>query len=135
MDIEYLMDDSSPLELEELGKLKSENSKKSKKESREVRKKVDKPAISEVERLVLICLKETKKVSLISKMTGYPEVVVTKAIERLIEKGYIDEQLNVLRDVSIRKVRKSRTKLLAIDVAIAIAVLILIIAFAYYFFS
>ncbi len=132
MDIEYLMDDSSPLELE---KLESENSKKSKKESRGVRKKFDKPVISEVERLVLICLKETKKVSLISKMTGYPEIVVTKAIERLIEKGYIDEQLNVLRDVSVIKVRKSRTKLLAIDVAIAIAVLILIIAFAYYFFS
>ncbi len=95
--------------------------------------------LSEVELSVLRALRDTKKVRLISRITGYPEVVVTRAIERLIEKGYLDEELNILREPEItgRRVRKSRRsgKLLFIDIAIAIVVLILIIAVAYYFFS
>ncbi len=95
--------------------------------------------LSEVELAVLRALRDTKKVRLISRITGYPEVVVTKAIERLIEKGYIDEELSILREPEAvigrsRKPGKS-SKLLLIDVAIAIAVLVLVIAIAYYFFT
>ncbi len=107
-----------------------------KKEIKNKKKSVE--YITEVERAILLCLKDTKNVRLISKMTGYPEVVITKAIERLIEKGYVDDQLNILVDINKRRKKlenKRSNKLLAIDIAIAIAVLVFIVALVYYFFS
>ena len=66
-------------------------------------------------------------------MTGYPEIVVSKAVERLIDKGYLDYELNVVRDIPKRRTKSAPTgRLLIIDVAIAIAALIFIITLVYY---
>jgi len=128
--IDTLMDDDTCLETEKsVEKIeKSEVARESKKA------KFSRRQISDVELNVLRCLKETKNVRVVSKMTGYPEIVVSKAIERLIEKGYIDFELNVIRDIPRRRTKPySRGKLLIIDIAIAVAALIFIIALAYYF--
>ncbi len=129
--IDALMDDDTYMETEKIEK--TEKSEKRKQKTEKARFRVA-GQISDVELNVLRCLKETKNVRAVSRMTGYPEIVVSKAIERLIEKGYIDCELNVIREVPRRRAKPySRGKLIVIDIAIAVAALILIIALAYYF--
>ncbi len=130
--INALMDDDTKIYARGDLKANLKAKEKAKVEVRAGSKRVQR--ISDVELTILKCLRSTKNVRLISRMTGYPEIVVTKALERLIEKGYVDDELNVLRDVEIkvRRAGRSRSKLVLIDVAIAIAALIFVIALAYY---
>ncbi len=129
--LDALMDDEIPVKKLSKGETKTTGASKIRTESTR--------RLTEVELSVLRALRDTKKVRLICRMTGYPEVVVTKAIERLIEKGYIDENLNVLREPEVkaerRRSQRKSGKLLLIDIAIAIMVLILVIGIAYYFFT
>jgi len=115
--IETLMDDdTSEVTESRVGEREGEGEKAERKEIRKVRKTGFRTErLSDVELSVLRCLKETKNARVISRMTGYPEIVVSRAVERLIEKGYIDCELNVIRDVPKRRTKPhSKGKLLVI---------------------
>ncbi|AEA47844.1 hypothetical protein [Archaeoglobus veneficus] len=98
--------------------------------------------LSEIERSVLRSVVfEAKEPRMIARLTGYPEVVVRKALERLIEKGYLTEELEPTEKVSevrwLRPVKVSvkygrSTKLVAMDVAIVVAALIFLLSLLYY---
>ncbi|RUM34530.1 MAG: hypothetical protein DSY33_01910 [Archaeoglobus sp.] len=133
--IKTLMDDDTNTNLEIKESTKESGEEKIKGESRtsELKKSRQIKQLSEVELNVIRCLKETRNIRTISKMTGYPEIVVSKAVERLIDKGYLDYELNVVRDIPKRRTKSAPTgRLLIIDVAIAIAALIFIITLVYY---
>jgi hypothetical protein len=133
--IKTLMDDdtNTNLEIKESTKEIGEEEIKGESRASELKKSRQIKQLSEVELNVIRCLKETRNIRTISKMTGYPEIVVSKAVERLIDKGYLDYELNVVRDIPKRRTKSAPTgRLLIIDVAIAIAALIFIITLVYY---
>jgi len=98
--------------------------------------------LPEIERCVLRSVVfEAKEPRTIARTTGYPEIVVKKALERLIEKGYLTEELEPTEKVSevrwLKPVKVSikygkSTRIAVIDVAIAVAAIIFILSLAYY---
>ncbi len=97
----------------------------------------EQPYLSDVEINVLkSILRYGANIRRISKATGYPEVVISKAIERLIEKGYLDEDLNVaekaihLAGIPTEEEKGIGVKI--IDVAIILTAIVLVLSTLYY---
>ncbi len=94
------------------------------------------PYLSDVEINVLkSIIKYGANIRRVSKATGYPEVVITKAIEKLIEKGYLDENLNVAeKAIHLAGVptEEGRIGVKIIDVAIILTAIVLVLSTLYY---
>ncbi|RLI89696.1 MAG: hypothetical protein DRO98_00495 [Archaeoglobales archaeon] len=117
-----------------------------KEETSEVKKRVERvekvSMLSEIERSVLRSVVfESKEPRVIARLTGYPEVVVKKALERLIDKGYLSEELEPTEKVSeVRWLRATKvsvkygrsTRMVALDIAIVIAAIIFLLSIIYY---
>jgi len=104
----------------------------------EEKKREEKPFISDVEINVLKAIATYgANLKLVARKTGYPEIVVSKAVEKLMEKGYIDENLNVTeRGLPIVGVPESEEKSIAvriIDVAIIVTGIVLVLSTLHYF--
>ncbi|GEM_PF-1253794 len=97
----------------------------------------EQPYLSDVEINVLkAILRYGANVRRISKATGYPETVISKAIERLIEKGYLDENLNVAEKAIHLAGIPTEEKgigIKIIDVAIILTAIILVLSTLHYF--
>ncbi len=84
---------------------------------------------SEVEKEVLKNIALNEKVKRISRSTGYPEVVVRKAIERLIDEGYLTEDLRLRSEFIYRRSKR----IAMIDVGIFISAILLLLSILYYY--
>jgi len=97
----------------------------------------ERPYLSDVEVNVIRALvKYGPDVRRIARVTGYPDFVVTKAIERLMSKGYIDEDLNVSEKAAylVSMEEKGRNLIARIlDICIIVAGIILVISTLSYF--
>ncbi len=114
------------------------------KEVKKTEKPVKSTLLPEIDRAVLrSVIFETKEPRIIARTTGYPEIVVKKALERLIERGYLTEELEPTEKVSeVRwlkpvkvsiKYGKSR-RVAIIDVAIIITVFLFLFSLLHYLF-
>ncbi len=114
----------------------AESEVKSKAEPEKPKFKVQ-PYLSDVEiNIIKAILKYGANVRRISKATGYPEIVISKAIERLIEKGYLDENLNVSeKAVYLASVpsAEGRIGVKIVDIAIILTAIVLVLSTLYYF--
>jgi len=109
----------------------------------EEREKVGSLPLSEIERSVLRSVVfESKEPRVIARLTGYPEVVVKKALERLIDKGYLSYELEPTEKVSeVKWLRATKvsvkygksTRMAVIDAAIAVAAFMFLLSLLYYF--
>lgn len=95
--------------------------------------------LSEIERNVLrAIILESKDPKVISRAMGYPEIVIKRAIEKLISKGYLDEELNPNEKVNkirwaIKPIRYGRdTRVMVVDIAILITTIVLICSLLYH---
>jgi len=97
----------------------------------------EQPYLSDVEINVLkAILRYGANVRRISKATGYPEIVISKAIEKLIEKGYLDENLNVAEKamhLAGIPTEEERIGIKIIDIAIILTAIVLVLSTLYYF--
>ncbi len=97
----------------------------------------EQPYLSDVEINVLkAIMRYGANVRRISRVTGYPDVIISKAIEKLMEKGYIDENLNVAeKAIPIAGIPEEEGNIgvRIIDVAIVITAIVLILSTLYYF--
>ena len=95
------------------------------------------PFISDVEINVLKAIaKYGANLRLVTRKTGYPEIVISKAVEKLIEKGYLDENMNITeKGVSIVGIPSEERNLAIriIDIAIIVTGIILVLSTLYYF--
>ena len=114
----------------------AESEVKSKAELEKPKFKVQ-PYLSDVEINILkAILKYGANVRRISKATGYPEIVISKAIERLIEKGYLDENLNVSeKAIYLASVPSAEGGIgvRIVDIAIILTAIVLVLSTLYYF--
>lgn len=97
----------------------------------------EQPYLSDVEINVLkSVLRYGANIRRISKATGYPEIVISRAIERLIEKGYLDEDLNVAeKAIHLAGIPTEEEKgigVKVIDVAIILTAIVLVLSTLYY---
>jgi len=97
----------------------------------------EQPYLSDVEINILkAILKYGANVRRISRVTGYPEIVISKAIEKLIEKGYLDENLNVAEKAVYLAGIPSEERgigIKIIDIAIILTAIVLVLSTLYYF--
>jgi len=95
------------------------------------------PFLSDVEINVLKAVaKYGANLRLVARKTGYPEIVVSKAVEKLIEKGYLDENLNITeKGVPLVGIPSEEKNIVVriIDVAIIVTAIVLILSTLYYF--
>ena len=95
------------------------------------------PFLTDVEiRVLKAIIKHGANIKKIAKETGFPEIVIRRSAERLVEQGFLDEYLNptekALRMTGVlEEGRKINVKL--IDVAIIISALALFLSTLHYF--
>ncbi len=94
--------------------------------------KYEQPYLSDVEINVLkAVMRFGGNVRRISKVTGYPDIVISKAIEKLVEKGYLDENLNVAeKAIPIASVPDEEKSIgvKIVDIAIIITAIVFVVS-------
>ncbi len=92
----------------------------------------EQPYLSDIEINVLkAVMRFGGNVKRISKATGYPGIVISKAIEKLVEKGYLDENLNVAeKAIPIASVPEEEYSIgiKIIDIAIILTAIVFIVS-------
>ncbi len=109
-----------------------ENLAESKVEAKRYPKYHEQPYLSDVEINVLkAVMRFGGNVRRISKATGYPGIVISKAIEKLVEKGYLDENLNVSeKAIPMASVPEDESSIgiKIIDIAIILTAIVFIVS-------
>jgi hypothetical protein len=133
--IDVLMEDDKWIERAEKEKKEKEKIE-IEKEKAKIQVKGGYGHISEVDRSILkAIIFETKEPKAISRLIGYPEIIVKKALERLVAKGYLNYELEPtekIKEIRLKPKSKRDSKLLAVDVAIVTTALALLFSLLYY---
>ena len=98
--------------------------------------KVELSYVSDVELKVLRAMtKYGIDLRRIMRATGYPDIVIRKAVEKLVEKGYLNNNLEITEKAKhlVIKEEKEKPKLRAIDIAIILATIAFLLSTLHYF--
>ncbi len=106
-------------------------------EVKRVERRIERPYLSDVEINVIRAIaKYGPDLKRVARATGYPDIVVTKAVERLISKGYLDESLNISEKAAyLVNIPERSTGVIVriLDIGIIIAGIVLVISTLHYF--
>ncbi len=100
------------------------------------RPKIELPYLSDVELKVLKAIvKYGIDLRSVMRATGYPDVVIRKAVEKLIEKGYLDSNLMITEKARplVLTEKEEKPKLRVIDIAIIFAAIAFLLSTLHYF--